>query len=419
MMQFLRTYVLLPLRRLQFPLLLLFSAMPIFLGWLCVNAPKALPSAYILFAAYVLLCGICLAVPGKFRLPAGIVSSLLLMALTCGVLSVRAYPLFLLLPAGLSALLLYALPLAARQYESDVPPAVYVAGIGIHVVFQFLHHYFIRINGFSPYDPASGALTASLIGYIVLFLLSMNRISLDNATLARHRLPAGMRSLNTALTLLFVALSLMLALMPAIIRGITTLWHFLADTLARILGFLLSFLPETPDTGYGAPGDMQGMIPSLGEAAEPSALAILMEKIAYAVSMVILIGGGAFLLYLLARLLMRLARRLAARLREYTAAASAEYEDEITDTREDGAQRETRFLRRASRRTAQHDGTPAGRIRFTYARLMRRHPKWTQSSTARENLPEDAAALYERARYSEHPVTSEDADRFAQDVRRL
>ncbi|MBR5288164.1 MAG: hypothetical protein IKU34_06175 [Clostridia bacterium] len=419
MMQSLRASFLRLLRRWQFPAFLLLSVMPVFLAWLCINAPDALPSAYILFAAYTLLSGVCLAVPGRFRLTAGVVSCALLVALSFFVLAVQAYPPFLLLPAGLGALLLYALPLAARRFESEVPPYLYVAGIGIHVVFQFLHHYFIKTGGLSPYEPAAGVLTASLIGYIVLLLLSMNRISLDNATLARHRLPAGMRGLNTALTLLFAALSLALALMPAVIRGITFLWHTLANTLTRILAFLLSLLPAAEDPGMGTAGNSEPMLPGMLEIAEPSALAVLLEKIAYVLSMLFLIVGTVFLLCMLGRLLVRFAKKLVARLREYTSAASAEYEDEITDTREDGAQRETRFLRRGPRRSAQYSNTPAGRIRQIYARLMRRNAEWTQSSTARENLPESAAALYERARYSDHAVTAEDADRFSRDVRRL
>jgi len=44
------------------------------------------------------------------------------------------------------------------------------------------------------------------------------------------------------------------------------------------------------------------------------------------------------------------------------------------------------------------------------------HPEWSDGSTARENLPEEAAAVYERARYSEHPVSPEEAARFHQNL---
>ncbi len=404
------------LRRCQFPLLLLLSVMPIALTSLSVHAPQALFSAYILFAAYALLSVACLAVPGAKRLPAAIVSSVLLLALSFGVLSIRAYPLFLLLPAGLIALLFFSLPLAARRYESDIPPFVYFFGVGIHVVVQFMHHYFGNYSGVSPYAPVESALTASLIGYILLFLLSMNRISLDNATLARHRLPASMRRFNTVLTLGFLALSLLIASLPAVVRAIRMIGHALSAAFARLSAWLLSLFPAVPDMGGGAASGMMRLPQLAQDAVPPSAFAQLMEKIATILSMLLLTGGTLFLAYLLLRQAYRLCRHLAKRLRQYVSAAASEYDDEITDTREDGAARESRFTWRSRRHTA-FDATPAGRIRQAYARLLRRRSSWTASSTARENLPTDAAALYERARYSEHPVTNEDAERFAAKIK--
>ncbi len=400
------------LRRCQFPLLLLLSVMPIALTSLSVHAPHALISAYILFAAYVLLSGVCLAVPGAKRLPAAIVSSALLLALSFGVLAIRAYPLFLLLPAGLIALLFFSLPLAARRYESDIPPFVYLFGVGIHVVVQFLNHYFSSISGVSPYAPVQSALTGSLIGYILLFLLSMNRISLDNATLARHRLPASMRRFNTVLTLGFLALSLLLSSLPAVVRAIQAIGRVLSAAFARLSAWLLSLFPDVPDMGGGAGGGMMGLPQLAQEEIPQSAFALLMEKIASVLSMLLLAGGTLFLAYLLLRQAYRLCRYAAKRLKQYVSSAATEYDDEITDTREDGAARESRFTRRARRHIA-FDATPAGRIRQAYARLLRRRSSWAESSTARENLPEDAAALYERARYSEHPINDADADRFA------
>lgn len=405
------------LRRWQFPLLLLLSVMPIGLTLLSLHAPQALFSAYLLFGAYAVLSGVCLAVPASKRLCAGIVSCALMTLMTPAVLSVRAYPLFLLLPAALSALLLYSLPLAARRYESDVPPYIYVTGILIHSVIQFLHQYFARVSGGSPYEPVSTALTVSLVGYIVLLLLSMNRISLDNATLARHRLPASMRRFNTLLTLGFIALSLLLSVIPAVASTLRMLFHLLTTTIVRFSSWLLSLLPEAPPVEGGASGGMPGLPGMALETTEPSFLAQLMETIVSAFSTLLFVGGSLFLLYRIAVLLLRLLRHVLGRLRMYVSAASTDYDDEITDTREDGAARESRFVRRARRQTA-FDPTPAGRIRQTYARLLRRNPKWTDSSTARENLPEQAAALYERTRYSEHPITGEDAERFAAEIKK-
>jgi len=56
--------------------------------------------------------------------------------------------------------------------------------------------------------------------------------------------------------------------------------------------------------------------------------------------------------------------------------------------------------------------TPVQQIRYRYRQLSQKHPEWKQHNTARENLPETAAQLYEQARYSKHPVTTEDVLQF-------
>ena len=405
------------LRRWQFPLLLLLSVMPLILTTLCLNAPETLAPAGWLYAAYAAASALCLLCSGPHRLWAAACSSAAMFALSLLVLPVREMPLLLLLPAALCALLFYSLPLAMRKYESDIPPYIYFAGVGIHIVIQFLHHYFSSFDGQSPYAPIETALTGSLIGYMLLFLLSMNRISLDNASLARHRIPSGMRIMNTAMTMVFLVASLILAVTPAIIRGITALWQGLLSIVRRFLAWLISLLPAETTPGFGAQGGMDNMLLMGGETPAPSALAVLLEKIAAVFSFILFIIGIVFLLHSLFKLTIRLIRRMAAQLRSYMSAASGEFEDEITDTREDGAQREIRFLRKGKRSAAQSPDTPVGHIRFAYARLLRRRPQWTPSSTARENLSVSAAEIYERARYSSHPVTKDDVQRFNEQIR--
>ena len=405
------------LRRCQFPLLMLLSVMPLMLIALCMNAPQALPASYGLFSAYVVLSSLCLLTPGRYRMVLSVLGSVGLLALSALLFPIKAQPLLLLLPAALIGLLFFSLPLALRQYESDISPYIYFVGVGVHVVTQFLHRYFAAYDGLSPYAPIETALTASLIGYMVLFLLSMNRISLDNASLSRHRIPAGMRAINTVMTLLFLGGSLLLSVTPAIVRGVTALWHAFTFSVRKMLAFLLSLLPSDDGSGFGGQGGAENMLPTGEGFNETSALAILLQKIATVLTTIFLVVGTLFLLYMLIRALIRFVRRLALRLRAYVSAASGEYEDEVTDTREDGAQREILFLRRTRRTMQEAEKTPAGRIRQAYARLLRKKPQWPSSSTARENLPENAAALYERARYSEHPISSEDADSFVREIR--
>ena len=56
--------------------------------------------------------------------------------------------------------------------------------------------------------------------------------------------------------------------------------------------------------------------------------------------------------------------------------------------------------------------SPGERIRDRYLRLLRKHPDWTAHTTARENIPEELATLYERARYSAHNPTEGEAEQF-------
>ena len=103
----------------------------------------------------------------------------------------------------------------------------------------------------------------------------------------------------------------------------------------------------------------------------------------------------------------------------YSAAVSEDYEDEVTSTREDDAERESMLSR--LRRFAPEDerGLDATqRVRSRYRGLKRRK-QWETSSTARETLPEEAASLYERARYSGETLSEEEAERFRNVTKKL
>ena len=60
---------------------------------------------------------------------------------------------------------------------------------------------------------------------------------------------------------------------------------------------------------------------------------------------------------------------------------------------------------------------PGERIRYRYRLLSKKHPEWREHNTARENLPDSPAQLYERARYSDHPITPEEAEQFKNETK--
>ena len=126
-----------------------------------------------------------------------------------------------------------------------------------------------------------------------------------------------------------------------------------------------------------------------------------------------------FLLRQTLRLLIALIRKITSRLSMYMSTASQDYVDEITDTREEGGEASGSLLsrlRRSLSRVNEKNLTPAQRIRYRYRLLLRRHPDWPQSHTARENLPPESASLYEAARYSGQEITEQDAETFKKAV---
>ena len=97
----------------------------------------------------------------------------------------------------------------------------------------------------------------------------------------------------------------------------------------------------------------------------------------------------------------------------FATAVAQDYEEEITDTRAERAAKWTIHIPRdQNRNRKKQEMDPRQQVRDRYRWLLRKHRRWGADSTARENLPVNAAQLYERARYSDHPVSQEDASQF-------
>lgn len=408
-----KTFLLRAAHRAFAPLMFTLAATPAALLFMCEKAPQHLPAVW-LFAALTLILGvICALLPGKWRLPSGLAGLAALWFAGYGLLPLVQQPILMLLPIGCCALHLVLLPIAAR---GGLQPFHYIYGVLLFTAEQVMIILDRRV-GLNVYAPAAGPLTALFILYLSLYLLALNRITLENATMARHNVPVAMRRFNTALTAAFLALVLILSAVPAVTRAAVAGWNLLLAGFRHLSRLLNSLLPESGPMGMGGGGPADfGMMPM--EYAEPSVLAVILEYVLAAVVGVLLFAGCLLLLAKAAKQLRRLARFLLQQIGRYIAAA-AEEGDEVTDTREDSGERQTNLLRRLRLRPEAPPRTPEGRIRFTYARLLRRHGDWSESSTARENLPEASAALYEQARYSGHPVTQEEADRFAAQTRKL
>lgn len=401
------------LRRCHLPLMLMLSAYSLLLFFLGRPAPEIIWRLAVFPAAYVLLAALLIAVPGRMRMP--------LYLAGCALMIASSFWLFpgqgstLAMPAACAVVLFFALPYADKS-PTEVSPFFYVFTLFGQLVTLFLLH--TSENPQAVKSALRPLIQLIFVLYLLLLLLACSRISMNNATLSRYRLPHVISRTCTALTICFFALALILSSLPAVISGIYAALGMLRQGMEQFLLFIINLLADESTGGYqGGPMPMLPVISGVIEQ-EPSLFARIFEKIAEALTFIVIIAGTIILLRLLARLCWRLARHLLERLQHVGTAISEDYEDEITDTRQDEADRSFSLLRRRiNRRKAVYPDTPAGRIRRSYARLMQSHSAWGPGSTARENLPEDAAALYERARYSNHPLTQEDADRFDQRTR--
>ena len=395
--------------RLHYPVMLMLTVFPPAL-LLTDMSPDAAPHAFSLAALCALTVIACIALPGRRQLIAATLCSAVLLALT---LQLNAS---LLLCAAYVVTLFVALRFS-RSTLHTIPPVFYLCGVLSHVLTQVI----LRSSsvGKGVFSRLVVPLSALSLLYLALLLLTFNGISLDNATLGRHRLPASVRRINALLTLIFLALALMLASAPAIVAGVIALWHALRSALAYLDDLLMRLLPVAQDMGGSGMLPPTGMIPGLAPIEEPSLFAIVLERIASALTTVVVIAGSALLIYRLFQLLRIALRNLISRLHSYVLIVSDDYVDEVSDTREEDGEHTISLRPRILRRTPAYAQTPAGMIRARYAQLLKKHPQWAQSSTARENLPMDSAALYERARYSEHPISTEDVDRFSAGTRRL
>lgn len=404
------------LRRCHFPLLLLLSVSPAALLALHVWDPLLIRPAAALYLALLVMTAGCQALGGRRRMIAGLSCAAALLVLCCAALPVAQRPVLLLLPLSGGALLMAALPCGQRR-AGENSPMFYFFGLGVHiVVYAILKDI---LDGQAAGVDSLRMLAVLFAAYMLLLMLALNRISLDNATLGRHPATRTMRVINVTMTAAFLAFALLLSFVPALARMLHRGWLMLREGMRRVGLFLLNLLPQDTASVSGAPQAMMTMEQQAQELVQPGLLSVVMEYVFTALAVVVVLAGAVVLLRLIGRALVRLVRHLARRLKLYVAAATEDYIDEITDTREDGVQRESR-MRLIRRRRARAEGTtPGERIRVRYARLLDKRPQWRESSTARENLPEEAAALYERARYSEHEMTQADEASFDERVKKI
>ena len=417
------------LRKAQIPVLFASMAeLPVMLIFGMLS-PEHMVIAWVLPLVYVLFACLCLLRPGRNRL---------LWAVGCGAallgFSVLAAWIagnwWLSLCGALFALMLFpCLPVAGWDWFDELPALVYYVGIGLFLSFQFLVKlisgeltgYSIFPSGDFSYLPelVNGGVTVAFLTFALLTLLSMNRNTLNNAMVRRHKASVNVRRKNRTMLLLFFLIVTFIVATPAILE---TIWSFvlwildmIRDLIALLRGEQEPIVPgdPIPPDGSGM-GDLGG---------ETTLFAEIMQKIFRVVSNIFFAVSIPVLLVAFAgkiRQWLRKLKKLAEKMNHFLEASSEDYVDEVTDIRDRETVKRMRSFGNGWLSPANERKLPPGqRIRYRYGRLLRKHPEWAESHTAREKLPEETASLYEKARYSHADLTEEDAKQFASSSKRI
>ena len=329
-------------------------------------------------------------------------------------------------PYGPGIVYLILLPPAwGRKTWAEWSPLHWSLGVFAHLAGQFLMG---RLNLETIHVP----MQAGFAVYLFLFLMTLNRQGIRESTHGERKPPALMRRRNQVLvTLLFIP-ALAAACWGALGQLVENAWEAFKRWIGAAIEWLANIfrtkpvpLGEIPKEAspqsmlpMGGKGDGEGMSP---------ALEIFLISVAALTVLVLLIVLGRILF----KKLRSLIRRLMEMLRRYTDASNEDYVDEAESTL-DIDERKRIFkdkLQRAFSHTRpvpwqQLDGR--GRMRRLYQQFLMRRPE-AVGLTAREAVKKEKSLtqeyskafyqLYEKARYSDHPIDAGEADAIRKEIK--
>ena len=401
------------LRKCQFPLAIALGFFPIPIIINAGFAPQLLSICWIFPVIYASMAIACMAVPGKLRVLVGFAG----VGLLCVPAAFLPGPAvcWIALGDGLyyGIILLCSMTIAKWTETDELSTGVTWMGLGLHLGGQALI-FICEIYEFHQMDGTEVWLLPTMLVYVLLAMLAMNRRGLYTASTGRQSVPITMRRKNLVMVVVLFAGAALLAALPAV-------GEFVKNSFATLGGLImLLLLLLEPDSEKGTPtqpsASSTGDKMDLGvEAAENPFMETLFAILGYVVLIVLV----AFVVRFLWRKGRQWLPKLWKRFAKHLAAASEDYVDEITSTREFGVQEKRKEKSAKISRLRQRSLPPRQQIRSRYQTVLQKHPEWDAGSTAREKLSDAAAPLYERARYSEHPITEEEAKKFREDTKKV
>ena len=257
------------------------------------------------------------------------------------------------------------------------------------------------------FAPAAPIVRVGLFVYVFLGMCSLNRSSLYLASGGKNCITARMRRNNLLLVLGMFGLAGLTALFSpqtriwemilAFLKGLRSKMAVAVEETAAITETVATTIVTETTAAAGSGGaDLSGSVESVAIREKPYSILI------WFYILVVVIGIFFVLVVLIAKRVNKPDKD--------KKRTDLTVEDEITSIRK--GDREGERIKREKKEEVPGWLSPAKRIRRRYRALADKNPQWGKSSTARENLREDAARIYEKTRYSSHTVTKQDAEDF-------
>jgi len=401
-------------RDFRFPLLMAFGTLPGPLVLLSYYAPSLLPLVWVWPLCYLLLDALSTRVKGKWRLLYAVFEVALFGLTAWYALNAVEDKLVLLGPAMYCVLLLWGLVLNAEDRNDHIGPVWYVVSLAMHLLSQLLV-FSTHVTETFQLTSVESWLLLSFFAFAILALITLNQSNLKFSTSGRQSASRLMQRKNLLLVLGFFVIALLISFVPAILDIMSEVFRWVIIAVLWLIDKLSGIGGQGAGSGQssGNPGEF------LPTDETPNVMPQWLSIILTVIVIVLLAAFAVYAVYIIAKKLSIFFKYLVRISGKYIHAITEDYVDEITDTRIGTEDQNTQRSRKTRLSAAEERKLPPDqRIRYRYKRLMQKHPEWFSGSTARENLPQEAAPIYEKVRYSPYPVTEEEAMRFAEETKR-
>lgn len=397
------------LRKLQLVLLLSVGMFPVALCILGLLAPELAGYSWIFPVVYGALVAVSLFLPGKLRLLPGILGTLLMVIPSVLLPSRDSWFIAATTAVIYSALLIWSLRIPGWDSTEEMPMLWGLVSLCAHLAAQLLA--FLQIL-----QEYRVVLNITFFAFAGLAMLSMNRQSLNLASGGKRGFSSSMRRKNLLLTLSMFGIALLISLIPSVWGIIKLISEGISQIIQKLQELFKNDVVETIATEITEATEETYEYAFDGiEARDPNPT---VYKVMTVVVLAVVIPFGILILCKVWKLLSGMVSKIVNSVLSSASMDAEEYDDEITDTRTDMEAEKIRAVQTQKRSLPQRRKLPPReQIRYRYGQLAKKHPQWRGADTARDHLEEAAAELYEKARYSDHPITQQDAARFKSETK--